>query len=120
MMMAPHNSVVINGLINKHYLQLLDHNEAEDIQDVFLKSPYVLSNAFYEGDKDRMSELEREVYSAINTKGVIDKEAFIDKYVAAYHGWTDEDQFYVIPLILGLIDIALAEFIVQPIQKGDE
>lgn len=68
---------------------------------------YVLSPAFYSGDKTAMTPLEFRVYAVIRDRKLLELAEFIDGYLLRYADLTFAEQFYAIPLYLWLIDVGL-------------
>lgn len=66
---------------------------------------YGLSAAFYNGDMDKMSPFEKQMYLAV-TGGEIDISVIVD-LVKDYKDWSDDDAFYKHLLAIYLIDTAL-------------
>ena len=78
-----------------------------DLEYIDTQQGYVLSTNFYSGTTSAMSAFELLMYTTITTGTVTDIGSLVNTYVNTYMTLTDDDKYYMIPLYLYLIDIAI-------------
>jgi hypothetical protein len=108
-----YTDVSVTALVNRNFIKL-----RPDLKDVAAENwpavptevvadGYVLSPAFYLGTVDSMSAFEVIVRQAITQRQLLDVPGFIATHLDTYSAGTKEEQFYKIPLMLRLIDLAI-------------
>jgi len=105
--------VGITPLINRKLVRLRNRDDDIPGQDrtislVETKENYVLSKAFYDDDQINMSPIEKVIHESVFTRKISDIETLIKDHLNTFSALSDDEQFYMIPLYLHLIDVAIA------------
>ena len=79
----------------------------EELKPVTTGNGYVLSSAFYTGDKLAMTPFEFLIYAVIRDRQLLELSDFVDGYLIKYAELSFQQRFYNIPLYLWLIDVGI-------------
>lgn len=69
---------------------------------------YAFSQAFYDGDTAQMTDFESFFYSALTSRKLTDTQTLINSYLNGYQTLPPQTQFYALPVMIYLIDLAIA------------